>query len=151
VVPGEAPPTRGGRGLRAMIPGVGFGTRDQRPLADRGDVLALSLPALEPDCVLAGPAVAPGVGDAERDWVVTLCLRCSDGRWDNLTEGIARVPADVDEVVVPLGDVCVADPAGARLVVLVAGASFPRWDQAGSAGPRVIRDGSSLELTIADI
>jgi predicted acyl esterase len=156
VVADEAPPTRGGRALLAMIPGDGFGPRDQRPLADRGDVLALCLPALEPDCVLAGPVVvrlrvAPGVPDAERDWVVTLCLRCSDDRWDNLTEGIARVPADVDEVVIPLGDVCVADPAGARLVVLVAGASFPRWDQAKGAGPRLVRDGSSLELTVADI
>jgi hypothetical protein len=36
-------------------------------------------------------------------------------------------------------------------VVLVAGASFPRWDQAGIAGPRVVRDGSSVELTLADI
>jgi len=156
VVANEAPPTRGGRGLLAMIPGRGFGPRDQRPLADRGDVLALSLPALEPDCVLAGPVVArlrvaPGVANAERDWVVTLCLHCPDGRWDNLTEGIAHTPADADEVVVPLGDVCVACPTGARLVVLVAGASFPRWDQAGIAGPRVVRDGSSVELTLADI
>jgi predicted acyl esterase len=76
---------------------------------------------------------------------------CPDGRWDNLTEGIARAPADADEVVVPLGDVCVACPTGARLVVLVAGASFPRWDQAGTAGPRVVREGSSVELTLADI
>jgi uncharacterized protein len=156
VVADEAPPTRGGRGLVSMVPGRGFGPRDQRPLADRGDVLALSLPALEPDCVLAGPVtvslrVAPGAGDAARDWVVTLCLQCPDGRWDNLTEGIARVPADADEVVIPLGDICVAAPAGARLIVLVAGGSYPRWDQAGAPGPRVVREGSTVELTLADV
>ncbi|HSK98149.1 MAG TPA: CocE/NonD family hydrolase [Euzebyales bacterium] len=159
VVAEEPPPARGGRGLVSMVPGRGFGPRDQRPLADRGDVLALSLPALDPGSVLAGPAtarlrVAPGVGGAgagARDWVVTLCLQCPDGRWDNLTEGIARVAADRDEVVVPLGDVCVAAPAGARLIVLVAGASYPRWDQAGAPGPRVVREGSTVELTLADV
>jgi predicted acyl esterase len=118
-------------------------------------VLAVSLPTLEPDCVLAGPVtvslrVAPG-GSATRDWVVTLCLQGSDGRWDNLTEGIARVPGEADEVVIPLGDICVALPARARLIVLVAGASFPRWDPVSAPGPRVVREGSAVELTLADV
>jgi predicted acyl esterase len=170
VVAGEAPPTRGGRGLVQMIPGRGFGPRDQRPLADRGDVLALPLPSLGSECVLAGPvtvhlAVAAGVrasasepaggdrhaGDRERDWAATLCLQSRDGSWDNLTEGIARVPAAADEVVIPLGDVCVQVAEGARLVVLIAGASFPRWDQASAPGPRVVREGSRVDLTLADV
>ena len=156
VVAGEAPPTRGGRGLVSMLPGRGFGPRDQRSLADRGDVLALPLPSLGSECVLAGPVtahltVAPGNGEGERDWVVTLCLQSRDGSWDNLTEGIARVPATSDEVVVPLGDVCVQIAEGARLVALIAGASFPRWDQASAPGPRVVREGSRVELTLADV
>jgi hypothetical protein len=156
MVDSEAPPTAGGRGLLGMVPGSGFGPRDQRPLADRGDVLALAVPPLDPDSVLAGPAsarlgVVPSASSAERDWVVTLCLQCPDGRWDNLTEGIARAPADAEEVVVSLGDVCVAAGGKARLIALVAGASFPRWDIAVTAGPRVVTDASSIELTLADV
>jgi hypothetical protein len=172
VVAGEAPPARGGRGLLSLVPGRGFGPRDQRPLADRGDVLALPLPSLGAERVLAGPAtarlqVAPSRvrarasasepaggdlnGDRDRDWVVTLCLQSRDGSWDNLTEGIARVPSDASEVVVPLGDICVAVNDGARLIALVAGASFPRWDQVSAPGPRVVREGSRVELTLAGV
>jgi predicted acyl esterase len=157
VVAGEAPPTLGGRGLVALVPGQGFGPRDQRPLADRGDVLALPLPPLGPECVFAGPVsahlrvAAPAHRDGACDWVVTLCLQTQDGRWDNLTEGITRAPAVSDEVVVPLGDICVAVQDGARLVVLIAGASFPRWEQASAPGPRVVREGSRITLTLAEL
>jgi hypothetical protein len=74
-----------------------------------------------------------------------------DGRWDNLTEGITRAPADAEEVVVPLGDICVAAGGEARLIALVAGASFPRWDVISTAGPRIVAGASSVEVTIADL
>lgn len=86
---------------------------------------------------LAGPVRARLVADAGADgaaqWTVTLCVEREDGAWHNLCEGVARGAGPVE---VDLGAVCVDVAAGERLVVLVAGSSFPRWPRPAAAGQR---------------
>jgi predicted acyl esterase len=154
VDPGALPPSLGGRGLVATTPGSGYGPRDQRPIAARPDVLTFFLEPLPGSAVLAGPVTAQlrtsACGGQERDWAVTLCLEAQDGRWDNVCEGVSRCPVDADEVEVPLGDVCVQLEPGQRLVVLVAGGSFPRWAPPSTSGRQTVRTGSALEVGLSD-
>jgi putative CocE/NonD family hydrolase len=151
---GDAPPpSLGGRALRVgAAGGTGFGVRDQRELLGRPDVLALDVVVPTP-ILLAGPVVARLVASAEGaaqcDWACTLCVEATDGRLDNLCEGIVRVPASTPRVDIPLGDICVELPLGARLTLLVAGASFPRWEPLAGRSPRRVLRESMLEITIA--
>jgi putative CocE/NonD family hydrolase len=146
VDPADPVPAWGGRALRLWSADWGYGIRDQRPLAARADVLALELEPVAEDTVLAGPVTATlaveADGGTERDWVVTLAVEAADGRWDNLAETIARRPVAAREVVAHLGDVCVQLTAGQRLVVLVAGSSWPRWRPLPVAGRQRVREGT---------
>jgi hypothetical protein len=153
VDPDDLPPALGGRGILVGIAGSGWGPRDQRPVAARPDVLCLPLAPVAAETLLAGPARAEllvaAEGGSPRQWTVVLCAEAPDGRLDVLTEGVADAPAVADTVAVPLGDVCVQLPAGARLVALVAGGSVPRWEPVGSGGRQHVREGSTVVLTVA--
>ena len=102
---------------------------------------------------LAGPVRAhlatEATGADRTDWVCTLCVRDGDGALLNLCEGIARAAADASDVTVDLGNICVELPAGAELCLLVAGASYPRWEPLAGARRQVVGAGSTLELTAA--
>jgi putative CocE/NonD family hydrolase len=149
VDPAAPTPAVGGRGLRLGCVDLGYGPRDQRAQAARDDVVALPLDA--PGGLLSGPVRARlrvrARGGPTRDWTATLCLARADGVLLNLAEGIARCPVDAAEVTVELGDVCVELQAGESLVLLVAGAAWPRWEPPAHAGLQEVHDGSAVELT----
>lgn len=153
VDPTNLPPALGGRGILVGIAGAGWGPHDQRPLAARPDVVALPVAPAAEATLLAGPVRArlnvAAEGGAARQWTVVLAAEQPDGRLDVLTEGVAQAPADATAVDVPLGDVCVVLPAGARLVALVAGGSVPRWAPVTMAGRQRVLDGSALVATVA--
>ena len=100
---------------------------------------------------LAGPVRArlatEATGADRADWVCTLCVRDGVGALLNLCEGIARAAAGASEVTVDLGNICVELPAGAELCLLVAGASYPRWEPLAGSRRQVVGAGSTLELT----
>ena len=100
--------------------------------------------------MLAGPVRAHlrtrAEGGETRDWAVTLCVEHADGALVNLAEGVARRPVGDDHVVVDVGDVFVQLQPGERLVLLVAGGSFPRWEAPAAPGRQDVLVGSELEL-----
>jgi putative CocE/NonD family hydrolase len=152
VDPADPVPSLGGRGLLVEVPGSGFGIRDQRAVAARGDVgVALHHAAPEPRW-LAGPARAVLRTEAEPGsmWAVTLCVERSDGALHNLTEGVATDDGD-GTVTVSLGDVCATVEPAQPLVALVAGSSFPRWPRPAVRGAQRVLPGSRLELTTAPV
>src|SRR5262249_61191560 len=116
-----------------------------------GSVRLIELGAA-PQTRLAGPVAAhlrTSVTGADRaDWVCTLCMREAGGALINLCEGIARAGAGADEVRVDLGNICVELPAGAELALMVAGASYPRWEPLADPRRQYIHDGSSLDVHV---
>ncbi|HZV74948.1 MAG TPA: CocE/NonD family hydrolase [Conexibacter sp.] len=153
VDPGDPVPSRGGRGFTPGLPDAGWGVRDQRPTAARADVVEAASTTLEQATLLAGPVTAhlrtSADGDGACLWTATLCHEQADGALHNLCDGVATAAADGGEVELSLGHVCVALPAGARLVLLVAGSSFPRWPRPQRARTQSLREGGRLELTVA--
>src|SRR4029077_10691535 len=101
---------------------------------------------------VAGPVTASlrvcADGSDEADWVCTLCVRDSDGALLNLCEGIARAASGADRVSVDLGSVCVELAPGQELVLLVAGASYPRWEPLPEARAQQILAGSDLSVHV---
>jgi predicted acyl esterase len=150
VDPADPVPSLGGRGLLVEVPGRGFGVRDQRRIAARGDVAVALRQAASERRWLAGPACARLRTEAEPGsmWTVTLCAEQPDGALHNLTEGVA-IDGGGGRVSVPLGDVCATLEPRQPLVALVAGSSFPRWPRPKHGGPQRILEGSRLELTVA--
>lgn len=148
VDPTEPPPSLGGRGLLVLMPGSGYGVRDQRPLQNRTDVATVLDVEVHEVTLLLGAVTAhlkvEASGGGMRQWVATLCIARSDGSLMNLTEGVANAPVEADEVTVPLGDIGVQLAPGERLVLLVSGASWPRWELPDSPGIQKIQAGSSL-------
>jgi uncharacterized protein len=155
VRPAAPVPSLGGRGLLVNHAGWGCGVLDQRSLADRDDVHVALHATLEHDLLLAGPIAAelstsvalerPG----EHLWTATLCLEQPDGALHNLAEGVARGSPAGGQVRVELGDSCALLHAGSRLVLLLAGSSYPRWPRPARAGEQRVLPGSELELTVA--
>lgn len=153
VDPADPVPSRGGRGFTPGLPDDGWGVRDQRPTAARADVVEAASTTLVEPTLLAGPVTAhlrtAADGDGACLWTATLCHEQPDGALHNLCDGVATAAADAGEVELSLGHVCVALPAGARLVLLVAGSSFPRWPRPAHARTQSLRAGGQLELTVA--
>ena len=130
--PDELPPSLGGRALRCnTIGGPGWGQCDQRGVATHPGVRTLDLGA-PPQMRLAGPVTAElhtrASGSDQADWVCTLCMRGPDGALLNLCEGLARSDSHALTVTVDLGNVCVALDPGTELVLMISGASYPRWE-----------------------
>lgn len=150
VDPDDPVPSLGGRGLLVQVPGWGFGVRDQRPVASRPDVAVTARDTSPRRRWLAGPVTARLRTNAPEGsmWAVTLCLEQPGGRLHNLSEGIAADDGRGD-VTVRLGEVCATVEPRQRLVLLVAGSSFPRWPRPPAAGVQRLLEGSELELTVA--
>ena len=55
-------------------------------------------------------------------------MRGADGALLNLCEGLARSDSHALTVTVDLGNVCVALDPGTELVLMISGASYPRWE-----------------------
>ena len=146
--PDDPVPSLGGRNLLLGAGGLGFGVVDQRPVAARDDVLVERI-ALDEATLLAGPIVARLRADADGGdalWALTLCVEQPDGALHNLADGVA---AGAGELAVELGDAFALLPAGAALVLLVAGSSHPRWPRPSRARRQAVGPGSCLELTVA--
>jgi uncharacterized protein len=150
VDPGDPVPSLGGRGLFVQVPGWGYGVRDQRPVAQRPDVLVAGRWSERERRWLAGPvgAVLRTETEPGSTWAVTLCLEQPDGALHNLSEGVARDDG-TGETVVSLGDVCTTVEPGQALVALVAGSSFPRWPRPRGRADQRVLEGSRLEVTTA--
>jgi putative CocE/NonD family hydrolase len=155
VDPADPVPSRGGRGFTPGLPDAGWGVRDQRPTAARDDVLQACSTTLERPTLLAGPVTARLQTSADGDgaclWAATLCHAQLDGALHNLCDGVVTAPAGDGPVELSLGHVCVALPAGARLVLLIAGSSFPRWPRPEAACTQRLLAGGRLELTVAPV
>lgn len=154
VDPLSLPQSRGGRGLQVLVPGWGFGIRDQRLLVDRPDVVVLPLHPLPDRRVWAGPITVDlpvrARGGMTRQWVATLCLERPDGTLHNLAEGVAEADVGRDTVTIELGDLCVELAAGSRLAVVVAGGSVPRWRPPAAPGRQEVLAGARLRAQRAD-
>jgi predicted acyl esterase len=149
--PENLPASVGGRCLYCNTAGgPGWGQYDQRPIVGHPGVRLMELGA-PPSRRLAGPVTAVlevgADGSGVADWVCTLCMRDADGALLNLCEGVMRSAA-VGNVSVELGDVCVELEPGQQLALLVAGASYPRWEPLPEARTQRIVRGSALRLTV---
>jgi putative CocE/NonD family hydrolase len=157
VDPGAPVPSLGGRGLLINVPGSGFGVADQRPLVNRSDVHEALSHTVGEGMLVAGPirlsiATAADRGaDCERFWAATLCVEQPNGELHNLVEGIARARPGTSPVEVDLGDTLAWIPRGSKLVLLIAGSSFPRWPLPPLHGKQEILSGSTIEMTLAPI
>jgi uncharacterized protein len=155
VDPVDPVPSRGGRGFTPGLPDAGWGVRDQRLTAARDDVVQACAMTLERATLLAGPVTArlptAADGDGACLWAATLCHEQPDGALHNLCDGVATAPAGDGAVVLSLGHVCVALDAGARLVLLIAGSSFPRWPRPDGVRTQRLLAGGALELTVAPV
>ena len=153
VDPSNPVPSRGGRGFTPGLPDSGWGVRDQRATATRDDVIEAARTTLRDATLLAGPITARlrtgARGQGACLWTATLCHEQPDGALHNLCDGVASAPAEAGEVEVSLGSVCVALPAGAQLVLLVAGSSFPRWPRPQHSRTQTLLEGGELTLTTA--
>lgn len=147
----DLPPTVGGRGLQVLVPGWGFGVRDQRALAAHPGTLSLELDPLPRPQTWAGPVTVripvSACGGDVRQWTATLCQRRADGSLHNLAEGVADAPVTAASVDVPLGHVFVALHRDESLVVIVGGGSFPRWAPPTEDGRQVVGAGAELFVT----
>jgi hypothetical protein len=129
--PADPVPTRGGTFL-----GPRCGPADQRPLADRQDVLCFDTPPLAQPLELAGPVRARlrVSSDAPAtDFTAKLVWTPADARRPalNVCEGIARIPSVSGEalpVEVDLWHASARIPVGDRLRLEVSSSNFPRFD-----------------------
>jgi putative CocE/NonD family hydrolase len=127
-----------------------WGSVDQGPIEDRGDVLVYSTPPLEHDLDAIGPVEArlfAASSAPDTDWVVKLVDVGPDGRVDRLCEGMIRAryresqatptllePDRVYEYRIDLGPLGNRFRAGHRIRVEVASASFPQFDRNMNTG-----------------
>lgn len=150
VEPDDLPPSIGGRGLQVLVPGWGFGVGDQRPLLAHPGTVGLEA-TVAADMLVAGPIgvvlEVDAEGGDERLWTATLCVERADGALHNLAEGVVRAPVGADQLSIPLGHLCVELPAGSRLVVIVGGGAWPRWERPVAPGIQTVRSGR-LQLTV---
>ncbi len=129
--PADPVPSRGGTFL-----GPRCGPADQRPLADRRDVLCFDTPPLAQPLEIAGPVRAHlrVSSDAPAtDFTAKLVWLPADASRPalNLCEGIARMPRVDGEalpVEVDLWHASARLPAGDRLRLEVSSSNFPRFD-----------------------
>lgn len=107
---------------------------DDRPLAERPDVLAFDSDPLAADLDVAGPPLV-GLSHSSDNPHFDLFVRLSEvdsgGRSHNLTEGYRRFgPGDPsDPVTVEMAPLYHRFRAGRRIRLLVAGGSFPRFSR----------------------
>ncbi len=148
--PAPAPTTPDPRQTRSE------GPLDLAPLAGRDDLLSYASEPLDDDLDVIGELTvelwaASSARDA--DWVVTITDIAPDGTAMRVTEGMLRAryrdghdrpaPLTPDEIVAyafRLRPTAIRLPAGHRIGVTVAGASFPQYDRGPAATQTVLHD-----------
>jgi putative CocE/NonD family hydrolase len=126
--PADPTPTVGGRLLSAT-----GGYRDDTSLAQRSDVLSFTSEPLSEDLFLMGSPLLELSHSSDNphvDVFVRLCHVDPEGRSTNVSDGYRRLhcqSAKVVAVTIELDPTAHRFPAGARLRVLVAGGSYPRF------------------------
>ena len=133
-------PTVGGN-IMLALPGV----RDQRLLSARPDVLTFTGRPLDKSLIIAGRIIADlwiSSSAPDTDFVVRLIDQHQDGYMHNLCDGILRAryrdsllepswlkPQGIYNLKVDLWSAAHVFKPGHRIVVQVAGSSFPRWER----------------------
>ncbi|MEV5409936.1 CocE/NonD family hydrolase [Thermopolyspora sp. NPDC052614] len=154
--PRDPVPTVGGAILMVGSPDGGLayqpGSRDQRVLDDRTDVLRFTGPVLEHDVEVTGPievTLYAATSAADADFTAKLVDVHPDGRAMGVVDGIVRaryrhgmdaprpvVPGEVYAYTIDLGATSLVVRAGHRLRVDIASSNFPWYDRnPGSGGP----------------
>lgn len=154
--PRDPVPTVGGAilmaGSRDGRLGYQPGSRDQRELDDRGDILRFTSAVLAEDVEITGPVgvtLHAATSAADTDFTAKLVDVHPDGRAMGVTDGIVRaryrhgmdtprpvVPGEVCEYAIDLGATSQVFRAGHRIRVDVASSNFPCYDRnPGTGGP----------------
>ncbi len=141
--PADPTPTIGGRTLMPSVAPAGI--QDVAALADRSDVLTFDSSPLAEPLDLAGPVraeLAVSTSAEDTDFVVTLADVAPDGSAAFVADGIVRgryrndrsaeswfTPGMVETLDIDLWAVAWRFDAGHRIRVMVASASFPRFNR----------------------
>ena len=124
-------------------PATGVGPYDQRPIAQRDDVMSYTTPVLPTTLVISGPVSARitlVLDQPDADIVLRLCDVYPDGRLmlmmeghvrvaaalGNYSEAVLAVPGDAYTVDVDLGHISLAVNAGHRLALLLTASNYPK-------------------------
>jgi putative CocE/NonD family hydrolase len=130
--PEDPVPTVGGA---CVMPHPPPGSRDQRVVEERDDVLVFTTDVLTEDVEVTGRVTATLMAATDgptTDWVVRLCDVHPDGRSYNVVDGITRVrsvPGQAAAVEVDLWSTSMLFKRGHRIRVQVTSSCFPRWDR----------------------
>jgi putative CocE/NonD family hydrolase len=132
--PADPTPTLGGAFITQISPGIVAGRTDDSALAARPDVLAFtSDPLTAPLEITGSPVVEVGhrSDNPHADLFVRLGEVRADGRSRNVVDGFVRLTPDrlADVVRVRLDPVAHRFAPGARIRLIIAGGSHPRWDR----------------------
>jgi len=153
VDPERLPRFLGGRSLLIESPDFGMGPADQVLVAARDDVVRLDAGPLPAPLRIAGRVrlelATAATGDGQRQWAAMCCIATADGALDALLDGVVTAPADAPGVVLDLGDIAIELAAGDRLVVLVAGGWYPRWEPPATGAIQRIRS-ARLHLPVVE-
>ena len=143
---------------------IRVGPVDQRPLADRADVLVFTSPPLDEDLEVTGPVVVKlwaSTTGRDTDFIARLIDVSEDGTAYNLTEGIIRarfrqsiweepsllMPGEVYEYSLELLPTSNVFLRGHRICVHVTSSSFPMFDRNPNTGNE---QGMDAELMAVD-
>ncbi len=143
---------------------IRVGPVDQRPLADRADVLVFTSPPLDEDLEVTGPVVVKlwaSTTGRDTDFIARLIDVSEDGTAYNLTEGIIRArfrqsiweepslltPGDVYEYSLELLPTSNVFLRGHRICVHLTSSSFPMFDRNPNTGNE---QGMDAELMAVD-
>ncbi|TQM75010.1 CocE/NonD family hydrolase [Thermopolyspora flexuosa] len=152
--PHDPVPTVGGAILMAGSPDGGLsyqpGSRDQRVLDGRTDILRFVGPVLEHDVEVTGPLsvrLFAATSAADTDFTAKLIDVHPDGRAMGIADGIVRaryrngmdnpspiVPGEVYEYTIDLGATSQVFKAGHRIRVDIASSNFPCYDRNSGSG-----------------
>jgi putative CocE/NonD family hydrolase len=141
--PSDPTPTIGGRLLMPTV--VAPGVQDVAALVERSDTLVFETPALDQSVEIAGNVrleLRASANSEDIDFSAVLSDVGPDGRWELVADGFIRcrhrngfdredwlTPGDPFDVTVDLWDVAWTFEPGHRIGLIVASASFPRFDR----------------------
>ncbi|TNC24895.1 CocE/NonD family hydrolase [Amycolatopsis alkalitolerans] len=148
--PADPVPTVGG--AIVMTGGIGHqpGSRDQRVLDSRTDILRFTGPVLDHDVEITGPVTVTlhaATSAADADFTAKLVDVHPDGRAMGVTDGIVRaryrsgmdspepvVPGDVYEYTIDVGATSQVFASGHRIRVDIASSNYPCYDRNPGTG-----------------
>lgn len=155
--PDNPTPSVGGPWAREII-------QDQSEYLDRDDLVVFKTPPLSSEIVLTGnldATVFVSSSTPDTDLVVKLSEETASGQSLNIQEGIQRLkfrnswletelmqPGQVYEAQVRLQATSIQIPAGSKLVLSIAGSSFPRWDRNLNTGENNFQTSTFQKSTI---